>query len=82
MENGTVMKDPDAQVCQVIELVFDTFARLQSGSQLLQDLHREQILLPRRQIRGPDAGAVVWKPPSAAAIYSILHNPAYAGAFV
>jgi DNA invertase Pin-like site-specific DNA recombinase len=82
LENNTVIKDPDEQVRQVIELVFDTFSRLKSGSQVLQYLRWEKILLPRRQIRGPEAGNVVWKPPSAAAIYSILTNPAYAGAFV
>ena len=82
LESGDVIKDPDEQVRQVIELVFDTFARLKSGSQVLQYLHRENILLPRRQIRGPEAGSVVWKRPSSSAIYSILGNPAYAGAFV
>ena len=82
LESGDVIKDPDEQVRQVIGLVFDTFARLKSGSQVLQYLHRENILLPRRQIRGPDAGSVVWKRPSSGAIYSMLGNPTYAGAFV
>jgi DNA invertase Pin-like site-specific DNA recombinase len=82
LECGDVIKDPDEQVRQVIGLVFDTFARLKSGSQVLHYLHRENILLPRRQIRGPEAGSVVWKRPSSSAIYSILGNPAYAGAFV
>lgn len=82
LENGVVIKDPDEQVRQVIELIFDTFARLKSASQVLQYFHREKILLPRRQIRGPDAGSVVWKQPTASTLYSILSNPAYAGAFV
>lgn len=82
LENNTVIQDPDEQVRQVIKLVFETFSRLKSGSQVLQYLRREKVLLPRRQIRGPEAGNVVWKPPSASAIYSILTNPAYAGAFV
>lgn len=82
LESGDVIKDPDEQVRQVIDLVFNTFARLKSGNQVLQYLHRENILLPRRQIRGPEAGSVVWKRPSSNALYSILGNPAYAGAFV
>lgn len=82
LENNVVIKDPDEQVRQVIDLVFATFARLKSGSQVLQYLQRENILLPRHQIRGPDAGAIIWKPPSASTVYSMLTNPAYAGAFV
>ena len=82
VEDGVVIKDPDEPVQQVIGLVFDTFARLKSCSQVLQYFHREKILLPRRQIRGPDAGIVVWKQPTSGALYSILTNPAYAGTFV
>ena len=82
LENNAVIKDPDKQVRQAIQLVFDTFARLKSGSQVLQYLQREKLLIPRRQIRGPEAGSVVWKQPSSSALYSILSNPAYAGAFV
>lgn len=82
LENNAVIRDPDEQVCQVIELVFEIFSRLKSGSQVLQYLRREKVLLSRRQIRGPEAGNIVWKPPSASSIYSILTNPAYAGAFI
>ena len=82
IEDGVVIKDPDKQVRQVIDLVFATFARLRSCNQVLQYFHRENILLPRRQLRGPDAGTIVWKQPTSRALYSILTNPAYAGAFV
>lgn len=82
LENGTVIKNPDEQVRQTIELIFDTFTRLKSGSQLLQYLQRENILLPRQQLRGPDAGSIVWKRPSSGILYGILSNPAYAGVFV
>jgi DNA invertase Pin-like site-specific DNA recombinase len=82
VESDVVIKDPDEQVRHVIELIFDTFARVKSCSQLLQYFYREKVLLPRRQIRGPEAGSVLWKRPSASALYSILTNPAYAGAFV
>ena len=39
-----------------------------------------RLLLPRRQ-RGRDDGTIVWRRPTAAAISSLLHNPAYAGTF-
>lgn len=82
IEDGVVIKDPDTQVRQVIGLVFDTFARLKSCNQVLKYFHRENILLPRRQIRGPAAGTVIWKEPTSGSLYNILTNPAYAGTFV
>jgi len=79
--DGSVVKDPDDQVRHVIELVLAKFEELGSGWQVLRYLHRENILLPRRQTSGLDAGETVWKPPADGAIYEIIRNPAYAGAF-
>lgn len=81
LPDGEVIKDPDEQVRHTIELVLTKFAELGSGQQLLRYLVREQVLLPRQQLWGPHKGEIVWKPPTIGAIYSILHNPAYAGAF-
>ena len=36
----------------------------------------------RQQVAGLYAGQLVWKKPSDAALYDMLRNPAYAGAFV
>ena len=81
LPDGTVVKDPDDQVRHVIELVFTTFAQVGSCRQVLRYLRTAQILLPRRQRFGLHNGELVWKPPSQAAIYDMLQNPAYAGAF-
>jgi DNA invertase Pin-like site-specific DNA recombinase len=81
LPDGTVVKDPDDQVRHTIELVFSQFAALGSCHQVLRKLQREQILLPRRQVFGIHKGQLLWKPPSSGAIYAIVHNPAYAGAF-
>jgi hypothetical protein len=48
----------------------------------LRYLRREQVLLPRQQTGGRHAGALLWKRPTLTALYEILKNPAYAGAFV
>ncbi|HYQ92958.1 MAG TPA: recombinase family protein [Candidatus Competibacteraceae bacterium] len=77
-----VQKDPDAQVRQAIELVFAQFEALGSCQKVLRYFKRHGLQLPRRQSSGAHRGEVLWKPPSAAAIYEILSNPAYAGAFV
>jgi Recombinase len=76
------MKDPDLQVQQTIDLVFTRFATLGSCQKVLRSLRDDGVLLPRRQHGGLHAGQVLWRKPSHAAIVEILHNPAYAGAFV
>jgi DNA invertase Pin-like site-specific DNA recombinase len=77
-----VVKDPDDQVRHVIELVFAQFEELGSCQKVLRFCKRHAILLPRHQTSGFHKGELLWKKPSAAAIYEILTNPAYAGAFV
>lgn len=81
LPDGSVVKDPDDQVRHMIEYVLLKFEELGSCSKVLRFLRDEEVLLPRRQVSGPQCGEMVWKPPSAAAIRAIIRNPAYAGAF-
>ena len=81
LEDGAVVKDPDDQVRHAIELVLLKFEELGSCGKVLRYLRRENILLPRRQRAGLFKGQLLWKPPTDSAIYEILRNPAYAGAF-
>ena len=80
--DGRVVKHPDLAVQRTLALVFARFAALGSCQKVLRSLRDDRILLPRLQRAGIAAGELVWKPPSDAAIYDILRNPAYAGAFV
>jgi Recombinase/Recombinase zinc beta ribbon domain len=82
LPDGRVVKDPDLQVQHTLQLLFALFAELGSCQKVLRRLRDQGIHLPRRQTGGADAGATLWKAPSEAVIYEILHNPAYAGAFV
>ncbi len=82
LEDGRVVKDPDVQVQRTLALVFARFAELGSCQKVLRRFRDEGLRLPRRQTSGPEAGLLVWKPPAAHVLYEILHNPAYAGAFV
>jgi DNA invertase Pin-like site-specific DNA recombinase len=73
-----VVKDPNREVQQRLELVFTTFLRLKTASQVVRHLNERSLLIPRRD----RFGDAIWKRPTVAAILSILKNPAYAGAFV
>lgn len=81
LPDNRVVKDPDDQVRHVIELIFTKFAELGSCQKVLRFFKQQAILLPRHQTSGFHKGELLWKKPSAAAIYDILRNPAYAGAF-
>ena len=82
LPDNRVVKDPDDQVRHIIELLFVKFAELGSCQKTLRFFKQQQILLPRHQTSGFYKGELLWKKPSAAAIYDVLCNPAYAGAFV
>jgi DNA invertase Pin-like site-specific DNA recombinase len=79
---GGVTFDPDASIRDRIRLVFERFGALGSVQKVLRSLVIDGLELPRRQTSGLYAGMVLWKPPSIHALYAILKNPAYAGAFV
>jgi DNA invertase Pin-like site-specific DNA recombinase len=82
LADGRVVQDPDQEVQRMLALVFERFARLGSCQKLLRSLRDDGLLLPRWQTCGARRGELVWKRPSDAALYDILKNPAYAGAFV
>jgi DNA invertase Pin-like site-specific DNA recombinase len=81
-EHGQVEFDPDEQIRRVIALVFSSFAELGSAMKTLHSLKAHHILLPRHQTSGLLKGELLWKEPTEAMLIEILHNPAYAGAFV
>jgi DNA invertase Pin-like site-specific DNA recombinase len=82
LETGHVIKDPDRQIQHTLELVFARFVALGSCHKVMRSLRDDGILLPRRQLSGLHAGQVRWCQPTPATLGEILHNPAYAGAFV
>jgi len=82
LADGQVVKDADLQVQRTLLLVFERFTQLGSCQKVMRSFRDEGLLLPRRQHSGLDRGCVIWKRASDAALYDILRNPAYAGAFV
>lgn len=80
-KEGKVILDPDTSVRERTALVFAKFFELGAVRKVLQYLARNELKLPRRQTSGLYAGQIVWKDSCGNALYSILKNPAYAGAF-
>jgi DNA invertase Pin-like site-specific DNA recombinase len=77
-ESGIVIKNPNLEVQARLKVVFDSFLRLRSARQTMRFFMKEKLLLPRLD----HFGGLVWRTPTPSAILNILHNPAYAGAFV
>jgi recombinase len=75
--SGVVIQDPDQEVRSRIALVFTTFLRQRTAVQVARTFHACGLALPRRDIHGD----IRWRRATIAAITTILHNPAYAGAF-
>ncbi len=73
-----VLKHPDIEVQGRITLIFETFLRVRSATQVVRSFNENNLLIPRKD----DLGDIVWRPPTVPAICSTLENPAYAGAFV
>ena len=79
---GTVRKHPDRQVQARLRYVFDLFAELRVARRVAVRLRREKLKIPAQGWGGPGHGEVRWKVPTFGAIMRLLHNPAYAGAYV
>lgn len=77
-QQGSVHKDPHRDVQKCLEIIFANFLRLRSACKVLQYLNEQALCIPRRD----RFGDLLWKKPTVSAIFSILKNPAYAGAFV
>lgn len=82
LADGRVVRDPDERVRGAFALVFARFVALGSCQRVLRSLRDDELLLPRHQTGGLHAGQLIWKKPTDAALYDIVQNPAYAGAFV
>ncbi len=79
---GEVVFTPDEEVQARIRLVFEKFREIRSAGGVMRYLRAAHLPLPARPRVGPAPYEVVWQPARTSAILDILHNPAYAGAYV
>jgi DNA invertase Pin-like site-specific DNA recombinase len=80
--DGAIILNPDQEVQARIRLVFDKFAELGSARAVRRYLSEKNLLVPTRPIRGPARNDIEWSLPRSSNVRYILHNPAYAGAYV
>ena len=76
--SGVVVKDPNIEVQERLELVFRTFLKLRTVAKVMRMLNHRNLDLPRRDRHGD----LRWTRATVAAVSATLQNPAYAGAFV
>jgi DNA invertase Pin-like site-specific DNA recombinase len=73
--------DPDIQVRERLDYVFDCFRGHGVVRAVVRDLKQQGLELPTRVTAQEGYGSLIWKPATLSAVIRILHNPAYAGAY-
>src|SRR6266567_3488339 len=79
---GHVVLDPDEQVQQAVRLVFALFDQSSSALAVVRHFAAHHLLFPTRGWGGIRDGELVWSPLRLGRVLALLHNPAYAGAYV
>ncbi len=79
---GTIMLDPDTEVRGALQLLLDTFTATGSARAVVAAFNTAHLTFPGRHQGGPHAGELYFKPLTHDIVLDVLHNPAYAGAYV
>lgn len=80
--DGGWVLDPNTQVRERLEYVFELFRRHAVARIVVRDLRQQGLDLPTRAVSRERYGSLIWKAATLSAVVRILHNPAYAGAYV
>lgn len=80
--DGSTVFDPDEQVRSAISTVFQAFRTSGSAYGVVRYFSNNSILFPKRAYGGAWNGKLTWGTLTHSRVLSILHNPAYAGAYV
>jgi DNA invertase Pin-like site-specific DNA recombinase/DNA-binding transcriptional MerR regulator len=79
---GIIMLDPDTGVRGALQLLLDTFTATGSARAVVAAFNAAHLTFPGRHLGGPHAGELYFKPLTHDQVLDVLHNPAYAGAYV
>lgn len=80
-ESGRVVKDPDIQVREAVELFFRTFRIVKTAHGVVGYFREKGYKFPARAKNGPHKGEIVWMDLYNGQALSILHNLTYAGVY-
>ncbi len=81
-EPGSVLLDPDQEVCRVVKLVFDLFRETGSGYGVAHHFAQHNLKFPKRAYGGVWQGKLLWGKLVSGRVLGLLKNPRYAGAYV
>jgi DNA invertase Pin-like site-specific DNA recombinase len=81
LSSEEVVQEPDEQARDMVQLVFDKFEELGSGSAVFRYFTANHLQVGLRSHRGARLNELEWRLPSVKLILRILHHPMYAGAY-
>ena len=73
--SGIVVKDPDLEVQERLELLFQTFLKVRTVAKVMREFNRRDLQLPRRDRHGD----LTWARATTSAVAAILKNPRLRG---
>jgi DNA invertase Pin-like site-specific DNA recombinase len=76
-----VAMDPDEQVREVVQLIFDKYDEYGSAWGVFHYLIRNNVRIGFRPFHGPNRGNLEWRRPVLLTVFQILRHPIYAGAY-
>jgi Recombinase/Recombinase zinc beta ribbon domain len=79
---GRVVLDPNEAVQEAIRLVFALFEDAGSALAVVRHFAAQHLQIPTRHWGGARDGELRWEPLRHGRVLTILHDPAYAGAYV
>jgi len=79
---GTIMPGPGTEVRGALQLLLDTFTATGPARAVVAAFNAAHLTFPGRHQGGPHAGELYFKPLTHDIVLDVLHNPAYAGAYV
>ncbi|WP_437222397.1 recombinase family protein [Planctomicrobium sp. SH661] len=77
-----VILNPDQQVQQALQLLFETYDRLGTATAVVRFFREQGLLFPRQLQRGVRKGEILWGPLEHSRTLQVLHNPRYSGTYV
>ena len=81
-EPGSVLIDPDQEVCKAVELIFELFRQTGSAYGVVRHFAQHRLCFPKRAYGGIWNGKLLWGTLKHGRVLGVLNNPCYAGAYV